>query len=89
MSDLTELVKRHYETGCYGTARLRMRQSTFGELKHAHQAPSFSPFDSLGQLMSIPIVVDEEVPDGEFRLVDNSTGEILATGLATQVGGGE
>ncbi len=88
MSDLTEIVKQHYETGCYGAAHLRMQLPSFDEIKRAYRPPAPSPFDGLQQLMSIPIVVDEDVPAGEWRLVDNSTGETLATG-ATQVGGGE
>lgn len=91
VTTLHDIVKRHHETGCYGAAHLRMGQSVLDETKRTH--PSSPSADPLALLMAIPVVVDEGIPGGEWRLVDTASGAILAIGWpdsgAARDGGGQ
>lgn len=87
LAEITAIVKRRYETGEYGNAHFKVTPSILAEmLKHA-PAPDPGSYlrgflgGSLGNLMSIPVVVDEEMPDGAWRLVENGTGEDLHAGF--------
>lgn len=82
---LTGLIKRHYETGCYGHTHLRMRREDFDAYPRPPQ-PEFSVSPPLAGLMAIPVVVDVTLPAGAWQLVDNSTRQVLRTGSMTAEG---
>lgn len=91
IADIEAIVKEHYETGIYGSAHFLMPAAVKGRVERRFAPPPPSqPHSDLGadhmarvarQLMGIPVVVDETPPPGEWRIVDNRTGEILRCGV--------
>lgn len=89
LAELTEIVKLRYETGAYGNTHLRIAPDVMVEMrKHAapQPMPDTLPNGVLGDLMAIPIRIDEGMPADEWRLVDNSTGEDIRMGVVGQRG---
>lgn len=92
LDGITEIVKERYQTGAYGNTHFAMSASTLAALKAVEprwrQMPS--PLPSFGlppvdALLSIPIRADDELPDGEWRLIDNTTDEVLRSGGTSEV----
>jgi hypothetical protein len=81
---INAIVKRRWETGAYGNAHFRLPDDLYRELRESSPPPkpSYLHGGPLGNLLSIPVVLDEELPPGVWRLVDNSTKEILFEGSA-------
>lgn len=87
MSDFSEInaiVKRRYETGEYGNAHFKVPVELLDEMRrHVKTSKPGSypmphlPGYSIGDLMGIPVLVDEDLPEGMWRLVDNSTGAVV------------
>jgi len=78
-SALDGLVKHHYVTGEYGNAHLLVSKLLYGDMQ-AHRPPPLPDWADprpLGYLMGIRIVVDGSLPDGEWRLVDDATSDVL------------
>lgn len=85
---LTELTKRRYETGDYGGTHLRMRRADVEWMKSPAPVvppPAWMPTvpDPFSQLMAIPVVFDDDVPAGTWRLVDNTTGALVEDGTVS------
>jgi hypothetical protein len=81
---IIDIVKRRHKTGEYGNAHFAMPASTMSALRAATPKPKFEPpaylGGRLGDLLSIPVHIDEMLPEGAWRLVGNSTGEVIAEG---------
>ncbi len=82
-AEITAIVKRRYETGDYGRAHFRMT-TAFREAARTlpRPAPPRMPWDPqpLDALLSIPILVDDDMDGDAWRLVDTNTEEILFRG---------
>jgi len=81
-TEINRIVKHRYETGAYGSAHFRMTSAMREAARMLPKPPprmawETSPLDSL---LSIPIVVDDDLSDDEWRLVDTHTEEILFRG---------
>lgn len=75
------IVKKRYETGAYGNTHFEMRREDLDTFPREPRRSDFPiPPAPLGDLLSIPIVIDDALADGQWRLVDNTTNEILFTG---------
>lgn len=90
-SEINRIVKHRYQTGAYGSAHFRMT-TPFWEAARAlpRPAPPQMPWDPspLDPLLSIPIVLDDDLSGDEWRLVDTYTEEILfRSGLGGVLGG--
>lgn len=87
-ADLTEInaiVKHRYQTGAYGNAHLKMPRPLWDDVCATAPTPKPEPAwwpGGLDALFGIPIVVDDTLPPGMWRLVDNTTREILQEGKA-------
>lgn len=83
---LTAIVRERYLTGAYGGTHLRVALATVDELKANHPAMAPPPFPwngpALSTLLGIPVVVDEEVPEHTWRLIDTATDAVLFEGDA-------
>jgi hypothetical protein len=80
---MTEIVKRRYETGEYGGTHFRMPSALWAALRESAPPPSPAPLfgaANLDALLGIPIVVDEELPAGTWRLVDTVSKAVLFEG---------
>ena len=83
---MTAIVKRRYETGEYGNAHFKVSPDVLSKMREHAPAPQPGPLrgwlggDLLGVLLAIPVVVDEELPAGTWRLVENGTGRIIHGG---------
>lgn len=77
---LNELARKHYETGCYGRAHLRMRRADLDQIERP--TPNSLDFTnrSLAWLTGIPVIEDPDVGANLWKLVDNSTREVLDMG---------
>lgn len=82
MTTIKEIVKRRYESGAYGNAHFRMRREDFDVLPREPIRREFRP-DPVGDLLSIPVVTDERLPAGQWRLIDNTTEDVLFMGSVT------
>jgi hypothetical protein len=82
-TELDAIVKRQYQTGDYSNAHLKVPKTLLDDMR-THRPPPLPDWAdrSLGPIMGIRIVVDDALPDGEWRLVDNSTGDLLTSGAA-------
>lgn len=83
-TELDNLVKHRYETGAYGNAHLALSTSAWTAMR-ARDLPKPKPKlpwePDLMQLLGIPMVVDDDLPDDEWRLVDNTTKQALRSGV--------
>lgn len=79
LEGVTAIVKHRYETGAYGNAHLAMSAATLTAFcALAPPAPPRMPtYGSIGDLLAIPIRVDEDLPDGAWRPIDNSSGDVI------------
>lgn len=85
MTSLTDIARHRYQTGEYGNAHIQMCTQDWHNTRTARPAPTPPPawspeYDPMAQLLSIPIVLDESVPAGRWRLVDNSTRDVITEG---------
>lgn len=84
MNQLTALIRHHHATGAYGRAHLTMHPVDLAEMMATAAKPErpafFDPTASLIPLTGLPLVRDEDLPPGTWRLVHNSTGEVLREG---------
>jgi hypothetical protein len=86
-TELDTLVKERY---AHGHAHLKMPQALWDAMRarapkrEAKPAWMQSPEELLSRLMSIPIVVDDTLADGEWRLVDTDSDEVLRAGTTTR-----
>jgi len=76
---LIDIVRNRYETGAYGNAHLVMARATMLSQPRGEQQPSWLR-NPLGDLLSIPVVVDDAMAVGAWRLVDNGSGETIHEG---------
>jgi hypothetical protein len=91
LDEITAIVKRRYETGEYGDAHFRAPCALFDLWREqvptpppGTYAPPRLPGYSLGDLMGIPVVVDDELPAGvAWRLVDSS-GVVIREGAGAR-----
>lgn len=80
MSALSEIARKRYETGAYSNSHLRMTRAALAALCEQIPPPPTFGLNPLGQLMSIPIRIDESVPAGEWQLADNALDAVIRTG---------
>jgi hypothetical protein len=84
---ITAIVKHRWETGDYGHAHFRVTTGVNATMR-AQVPPSASrpgdawspPLGQLSDLMAIPVVIDDTLEAGQWKLVDNSTSEVLRVG---------
>ncbi|MEV4416135.1 hypothetical protein [Catellatospora sp. NPDC049609] len=81
---LTGAMRRHHETGEYHGTHIRVSSATMDSLPRAAPRPAWAP--NLDALLGLSVVIDDELPLGAWRLVDNRSGEVRLQG--TSVGGG-
>lgn len=82
-AEVTAIVKRRYETGEYGSAHFRMTSTFWDAVRAVLPKPQRRmPWESspLDPLLSIPVMVDDDMGDDEWRLVDIYTEEIVFRG---------
>ncbi len=78
---LTRLVREHYESGRHGDAHLILSAETCTALpRSAPPSPFALPPSPFALLLGIPIVVDDRLQPGEWRLVGNAEGEVRECG---------
>jgi hypothetical protein len=83
LSEIKGILQRHHETGVYGGCHFRLTPTAWAVIRQATPPqPPLQPWmgASLHELLSIPIVIDDDLPDGEWRLVRPSTDEVLLSG---------
>lgn len=73
LARLTAIVRTRYETGAYGDNVFRMATTTLDSLRARFPRaakPTFGPGAGalLGGLLDIPVLIDEDVPDGTWQL---------------------
>ena len=78
---LTDIVRTRYETGAYGNTHLAMAHATMLSQPRGEPQPPWLR-NPLGDLLSIPVAVDDAMPAGAWRLVDNGSGETIHEGSA-------
>jgi hypothetical protein len=81
---LDALIKQHHETGEYGFCHLAMPQTQWGafrarDLPRPEPRPAWAP--DLGQIMGLPIVLDNDVPHNEWQLRTNESREVVKSGV--------
>jgi hypothetical protein len=89
LSALTRIVKDRRETGAYGAACFKVTWPILEAMRAEQPAGPPKPrwrTDPLGDLLSIPVTVDDTLPADTWRLVDVLTGAVLLEGTAP-VGG--
>lgn len=74
-SEINAIVKRRYETGEYGSAHFRVGRWVLDEMREHVSTPGTYPQGwlggySIGDLMGIPVLVDESMGLGWWQLVD-------------------
>jgi hypothetical protein len=77
---ITEIVRHRYETGAYGNAHFAMSAATMAAIRESAPPPPKrfgATLGTLGDLLAIPVRIDEALPDGAWRLVDNSSGDVI------------
>ena len=81
---MTDIVRHRFETGQFGQARFAITPAMREQLLAAKPDPKpyAIPPQPLGDLLGIPLFVDESLPDGVWQLRDN-TGEVLYEGEDT------
>jgi hypothetical protein len=82
---LDDIVRQRYETGAYGNAHIRMHRAGWEHAlatwpKPGPPPPIWSPEHALTQLLSVPIVLDDSMPLGQWQLVDNTTDDVITEG---------
>lgn len=83
LSEIRGILQRRYETGAHGTCHFRLTPAAWAVVREATPPqPPRQPWmgASLHELLSIPIVLDDELPDGEWRLVDRTKDVVLFSG---------
>jgi hypothetical protein len=85
---VSAIVKRRYETGEFGNVHFKVTPAILAEMKRSAPAPEpethtppWSPGYGIGALTGISVLVDEGLPEGTWRLVDNSTGAVVHEGV--------
>lgn len=82
LAEISRIVKHRHDTGAYGDAHFEMGRQVFDLLgEQSPPAATRQPWEPtpLGDLLAIPIRIDETLPPGEWRLVSNA-GELLLSG---------
>lgn len=74
------IVEKRWETGAFGTAHFLMPRDLLDQMPRPEPDATPRLPDPFGDLLSIPIVVDDSLPAGAWRLVDTITKETLFTG---------
>lgn len=83
LSEIKDILRRHHETGVYGGCYFRLAPTAWAVIRQATPPqPPRRPWmgASLHELLSIPIVLDDELPDGGWRLVDRTDDAVLFSG---------
>ncbi|HEY4375765.1 MAG TPA: hypothetical protein VGM93_01345 [Acidimicrobiales bacterium] len=89
LADLTRLARERYE-GQHGDAHLRVHPGVWDLMRRDVPAKTPEPFGGLfanpfAQLVGLPIVVDDDLPPGDWRLVAIGDGEVRQGGHVTMV----
>ena len=87
---LDALVREAWATGEHGDAHLRIHPDTVEALKawrRPRPVPAWRQEHALANLTAIPIVDDDSVPVGMWRLVENADGHTRRTGRVFTDGG--
>jgi hypothetical protein len=80
LPEMEAIVRRHATVGDYRGADFRVSPAVRAELAAAFPAkPDPDPWavGVVAGLLGLSVAVDESLPEGEWRLVDSATGEIL------------
>lgn len=82
MITMTDIVRTRYQTGAYGGTHFRLAAATQDQIRATTPSttprPAWMPApDLMSQYLSIPIVLDETVPVGHWRLVDDADPETV------------
>jgi hypothetical protein len=82
------IVKSRWETGAYGDVHFVMPEATWTSMPRPEPDPSAMPTfglpDPMRALLSIPIVRDDSMPAGSWKLVTNSTKDVRHEGGSAQ-----
>lgn len=82
MNELTELLRERHETWAHGHAVLRMSRASLDDFFASRPpAPTPRPWEpQTAWLTGIPVVVDDSVPAGRWRLNTPGTDDVLREG---------
>lgn len=84
---LTDFTRAEYTNPAHGDCHLRMSDLTYAAVRAHHAAPApkravWMP-PSYAELVATPVVLDEAVPFGFWRLAKNADpAEVVETGIA-------
>jgi hypothetical protein len=80
LADLTDIAWSHHETGKYRGTHLKVTLALFDQMKAASPNPP-PPQQVINTIMGIPIVIDPDMPEGTWRLVDNRSKATVREGV--------
>lgn len=88
-SELDALVKERYETGAHGGCHIAVPDELWlaiqaRDLPRPAPKPAWAP--DLGQLLGLPIVLDADLGEGEWRLVESTTRRVVKSGTTLPAG---
>lgn len=99
LGPLTDIARHHHETDEYRDALLVVAGDVLEAMRRDHAAPPKPPWamtipDLAAPLRpSIPLIVDEELPAGAWRLIDRTSKDVIRDGTCASghsaVGGAE
>lgn len=78
LADLIDIVRERHETGAYGNCHLQVHPTVLERMKAATAPPERTPepawasggwADAWKRLLAIPIVIDDTLPGGAWKLI--------------------
>ncbi len=88
---ITDILRRRSRRSRTGGAHFKVGRHVLDVMRRQPAPPPPPLFGApqLGNLLGIPIVVDETLPDGAWELVENSTREVLHAGTLDSLEAGD
>ena len=83
MTNMSDIVREHHDTGAYGNAHIRLSDQAKARMEDIHTPEATYPWriNLAAVMFGIPVIVDDTIQPDTWRLVDNTTGETLHTGV--------
>ncbi len=86
LTAIPRIVRDRHTTGSYGSAHFRLNPTLADDMRSQTPPPSLREpawlGNPIGDLLSIPVRVDNTLPPDTWRLVDTLTGALLFEGTA-------
>jgi hypothetical protein len=92
VTNLDDLVRERYETGAHGGTHLVVAPDVVESMPRKPRPPVWAPHHAeavIDGLLGIPILVDQDMGPGAWRLVDTATKKTLRWGIIPHGGSDE